>query len=318
MNPLKKSTSAYSKRTRKLKQRHANDNRPNIFPARDNSAVPQIKSAGMLEMTDMEVLTLLQRGYATRDPLFDELFANSLASEIDRLIDTGVIRPAPDRIVNGAPTEWLINMGPGTGRSWADTLFKASPLLKMLYTSIVQLGESYNRTRARLIEAGAVRAQDIQELACDGVEININRVVGTPGAVWSGLHLHTDDTRFTAALKAMDPASIGHRTVLARAFTISGYARRRRSDGSPQNDLGGALPFIIRPQALNRGGDKTIIDIVPAFHNTGAFFFPKTVHGVSRMIEGGVRYSFQAFFPSLDGWRSINALDHAIPDRVAA
>lgn len=288
-----------------------------FFPANDNSPVPRFKSAGMREMTDEEFLALTQRGYTTRAPLFDELFADGFATEIDRLIDAGVISPATDRLVNGVPTEWIVNVGPGTGRIQAETVFKASPLLEMLYTSIKQFGESYNRARARLIEAGQVRAEDFQELACDGVEMNVNRVVGAPGAVWSGLHLHTDDTRFIPALKALDPASIGHRLVLARAFTISGYARRRHSDGSPQNDLGGALPFIIRPQALNHSG-KTVVDIVPAYHNTGAFFFPKTVHGVSRMIEGGVRYSFQAFFPRVDGWRSINALEQAIPDRLAA
>lgn len=36
------------------------------------------------------------------------------------------------------------------------------------------------------------------------------------------------------------------------------------------------------------------------------------------MIEGGTRYSFQAFFPSREGWRSIIAQEQATSARHAA
>ena len=141
-------------------------------------------------------------------------------------------------------------------------------------------------------------------IAPEGVELNVNRVVGTVDAIWSGLHLHRDDTRFTNGLRALDETTIAHEAVLARALTISGYARPRDEAGVPRDDVGGALPFLLRDSAKNPG-DRAVFDIVPARHNTGAFFFPWTVHGVGRMVEGGVRYSFQAFFPRASEWRNI-------------
>lgn len=49
-------------------------------------------------------------------------------------------------------------------------------------------------------------------------------------------------------------------------------------------------------------GDRGVFDVVLAKHNTGAWFFPHTVHGVARMTPGSLRYSFQAFFPRRDVW----------------
>ena len=81
--------------------------------------------------------------------------------------------------------------------------------------------------------------------------------------------------------------------------------------------MGGALPFMLRGSTRN-AGDKAIFDVVPAHHNTGAFFFPHTTHGVGRMPavgpQGGasIRYSFQVFFPELETWTK------AIEPRIAS
>lgn len=273
MNMLTHKNFAAGRRSLTKRKRHANDNDRRLAATISRAARQRTIPASMVDMTDAEMASLMKRGYATRAPMFDEAFADGLAVEIDRLIEAGVVRPAPDRIVNGVPTEWFANTGPGASHSNGESPFQTSPVLAMLYASIVRFGESFNRVRAQLIEAGAIRAGDVPELACEGVELNVNRVVGIPDAVWSGLHLHTDDTRFTPGLRALDTASLAHRAVRARVFTISGYARRRAADGSPQNDLGGALPFIIKAQGAG-DANATSVDIVPAHHNTGAFFFP--------------------------------------------
>jgi hypothetical protein len=135
--------------------------------------------------------------------------------------------------------------------------------------------------------------------------MNANRVIGSERARWSGLHLHNDRTRFNTALQAVPTHSIHHDTVKARALTVSGYARPLGRTGARMNDLGGALPFLVRPSARNPG-DRAVLDILPAHHNSGALFFPHTIHGVSRMPPGGVRYSFQAFFPAAAAWAEIS------------
>ncbi len=265
----------------------------------------KIAQPNLQDLTFAEARDLVKRGYVPRGVLFDEEFADAFVHEIDRLIDKGTIPPSSDRFVGCMATEWIVTLGLVAGLSLDDAeIFKTSPLLAELFRTLQNFGESFNRLRVTMLEAGAIRENQILELGVEGMELNVNRVMGVPEAVWSGHHLHTDDARFNAALRAIDPTAIAHDAVRGRAFTISGYARRRGEDGAPMNDIGGALPFVVREGARNPG-DQAVFDIVPAHHNTGAFFFPQTVHGVSRMVEGGVRYSFQAFYPSAAAWRKI-------------
>jgi hypothetical protein len=257
-------------------------------------------------LTPAEARDLALRGYVPRSALFNDEFANAFAEEIDSLIAQAVIRPSADRMVKGVPTEWIANLGIVARRGPEAEIFKISPLLADLYAALQEFGESFSQLRAVMIETGCIGEDEVQELAVEGMELNVNRVIGAREAVWTGLHLHTDDARFSPALRALDISTIAHDAVRARAFTVSGYARRRGENGAPLNDMGGALPFFVRSGARNPG-DQAVFDIIPADHNAGAFFFPKTVHGVSRMVEGGVRYSFQAFFPSARAWRKIKA-----------
>ena len=168
-----------------------------------------------------------------------------------------------------------------------------------------QLAADYNRLRPLLISTGWVSAEEVPVLSTLGMELNINKVIGSLDAQWSGLHMHQDTHSFTPGLEALPEESIRHTAIRGRAFTVSGYARPLGPDGRRRNDAGGALPFLVRPKSRNPG-DRAVFDIVPAFHNTGAFFFPHTTHGVGRMpATDSVRYSFQAFYPSAEVWSEL-------------
>jgi len=267
-----------------------------------DASLPQ---ASIRSLTIADALQLTRQGYVARTKLFETSFADALPGEIDRLIEAGVIKPALDRVVGGQPTEWIASFG-GIGQLRSGSArHEASPLIARLFTALQNVGYGYNLARERAARARKIASWMMPAIAVAGMELNVNRVVGTSDAVWSGLHLHTDMTRFNTSLRALDHASVAHAAVRARVFTVTGYARPIGADGSRLNDLGGALPMIVRPGARNPG-DRAVFDIVPAYHNSGAFFFAGTVHGVGRMTIGGVRYSFQAFYPSAVGWDDIN------------
>jgi len=255
-------------------------------------------------MSASDAAELAVRGYVPRAPLLSSELAAALPAEIDRLIAEGIFEAPGDRIVAGQPTEWILQLGVVWGRPPAQLTGARSPLLGRLWQALEDLGRSYNATSAAAIDAGLATADTMPALAPDGMELVVNRVVGTRAAAWSGLPLHTDDSRFNNALRALGEGSVRHDQVRGRVLTASGYARPLSPSGERMNDLGGALPFIVRPQARNPG-DAAVFGIVPAHHNTGVIFFPRTVHGVGRMPAGSVRYSFQAFYPSRAAWAVI-------------
>lgn len=82
-----------------------------------------------------------------------------------------------------------------------------APTLRRLYHALQLWAESWNTRRPALIAAGLIDAREAPEIAPEGVEMNVNRVVGTDRAVWSGLHLHRDMHRFTDGLRALDETS---------------------------------------------------------------------------------------------------------------
>lgn len=255
-------------------------------------------------MSAHDVMELVVRGYVPRAPLLSPELAAALPAEIDRLIADGAFKAPPERVIAGQPTEWILQLGVVWGRPPGSITEGRSPVLGQLWHALQQLGRSYNAASAGLIDAGLATADVMPALALDGMELVVNRVVGTGAAAWSGLPLHTDDARFNAALRALRPGSVRHDQVRGRVLTVSGYARPLGPDGARMNDLGGALPFVVRPGARNPG-DAAVFDIVPAHHNTGVVFLPRTVHGVGRMPAGSVRYSFQAFYPSQPAWQAI-------------
>jgi hypothetical protein len=269
-----------------------------------NSERKEIHTSHIRPISGDEPELLATQGYVGRKPLFDSHFADDLMLEVDRLIERGVIQPAPDRIVNGQPTEWIAIMGIMSGNGPGSEIFNESPLLWQLFQDLQAFGESFNGIREKLLATGRAKPEEVPAIASRGMEMNVNRVVGAPQARWSGLHLHRDMTRFVNSLQALGPDSVRHAAIRARALTVSGYARPVGADGNRRNDLGGALSFHLRP-AARRAGDRDVFDVVAADHNTGAFFFPHTTHGVARMTPGGIRYSFQAFFPAMVEWNAI-------------
>lgn len=263
----------------------------------------QLGKTGLLAISGEEAATLAKQGYFSRQGLFTEDFADRFAKEIDRLIDEGLLVNPADRMVDGQPTEWIANIGQIYGKQ-SDALLEESPLLRDLYDDLVEFANSYNAARARMIETGEVTAEEVPALAAEGAEMNVNLVVGSPAAQYSGLHLHQDMNRFTAALEAIRDSSVYHTAVRGRAFTFAGYARPIGENGERMNDIGGALPFILR-RGMRAEGERAIFDIHEAHHNTGAFFYPHTLHGVARMPpapQGSYRYSFQVFYPEQRVW----------------
>jgi hypothetical protein len=260
--------------------------------------------------TDHEAMWLARDGYITRAALLESAFADNLPTVIDREIAAGRIIPARDRIVNGVPTEWIVSIGSIHGSGSHELPHGEIAIeFQMLFKALQELGRTYNAVLATMLASGRINEEDAAPIAAEGMEMNVNRTVGTNSAQWSGLHLHDDRTRFNRGLQAIPANSVHHDTVKARALTVSGYARPVAADGSRMNDLGGALPLILKETARNPG-DKGVLDIVPAHHNTGALFYPGTVHGVARMPIGGVRYSFQAFFPLQSAWTDIERRIH--------
>jgi len=276
-----------------------------------NSSNPTIaptgaSSCGLHPIGLTEALNLARTGYTLRDPLFDATFADRLIEEIDRLIELGIIPAVPDRMVRQHPTEWVSVLGIVSGNHLDGPLWKASPLVRRLFEDLQNLGRSYNSVRETMIAGGCVTEAEAPPIAVDGMEMNLSRVIGSQDARWSGHALHQDTHRFNPGMQALPQGSVQHNSIRARAFTVSGYARPLGSDGERRNDWGGGLPFLVRPSARNMA-DKSVFDIVPANHNTGALFFPHTTHGVSRMpATNSVRYSFQAFYPASEAWKTIS------------
>lgn len=275
-----------------------------IVAQAEKSALPSgetIGETGILAISPEEAVMLAKQGYVPRTNMFSDEFIDDFAKEIDRLIDEGLVATPEERMVEGQPTEWIGNIGTIYGKQ-SDEILAASPLFRKLHQELIEFGKSYNAVREEMIASGYATAEEVPEIAAEAGEMNFNLVIGLPGHQFSGLRLHQDMTRFTAGLEAIRESSVYHTAVRARAFTMSGYARPIGPDGQRMNDIGGALPFITRKGAW-QDGERGVLDIVPAYHNTGAFFFPHTTHAVARMPPtGSFRYSFQVFFPEKNAW----------------
>ena len=248
-----------------------------------------------------ELAALISAGRVTRLNIFDEECANQMPAEIDRLIREGLILPAKDRIASDeTPLEWITSQGAVWdvyGRE-SRVLTESVPL-SALYEAMIAFAESYNRT----LEKGEGNGLPLA-IAPEGMEMNVNCVVGGPAAQWSGLHPHQDMKRFTDGLRALPPESIRHAAVRARALTISVYFRRTTEHHQRMPSTGGALTFTT-PEPARGPGERNVFDIVLADHNTGAIFLPSTIHGVARMpVMPDIRYSAQAFFPEKAVWES--------------
>ncbi len=242
-------------------------------------------------------------GYCPVTPVFCPGYGDTFMEEVDRLIRKGLILPSPDRTINGTVTEWVVNLGTVWGHDESSPMMEEAPFLRLLYHDLQTWGTGYNRHRQMMIDSGLVTAEEVPEIAPEGLEMNVNRVIGVDGAQWSGLHPHRDMRRFNDALVALGTDSVRHAAIRARALTFSAYFRPLGADGKRMNDSGGALSFQLR-RSVRQPGDRGIWDCVQADHNTGAWFFPHTVHGVSRMQPGGVRYSFQVFYPARTEWET--------------
>ena len=251
--------------------------------------------------SSQELSTLISAGRVARFNIFDEDCAKRMPAEIDRLIDHELILQAKDRETpDGIPLEWITSQGAvwdSRGRE-SNVLTESAPLMA-LYEAMIAFAESYNR----LVEKADVQNVPTA-IAPEGIELNVNCVVGGPAAQWSGLHPHQDMLRFTDGLRALPPDSIRHTAVKARALTISVYFRRDHEQQEGKHSTGGGLTFEV-PEHARRPGELNIFDFMPADHNTGAIFLPSTRHGVARMpIEPDIRYSAQAFFPDRTVWES--------------
>lgn len=237
-------------------------------------------------------------GYIPLAPILPMEFIDALPDEVDRLISAGHLRAPADRVIDGRPTEHLLNVRATAGGPRASSALAASPRLTGLFGALQRVGEAYNARRTSWISAGLLAPEEAPEVSIDGMELNVNRVT----AGWTGLHPHQDQNRFTEAARRVPTTSLQHQLQAARVLTISGYARPVGPDGGRLDDLGGALTFFVR--AHERGpADGAIHDVVAARHGTGAIFLARTTHGVSRMnVPGSVRYSFQTFFPAQSVW----------------
>ena len=265
------------------------------FTSRSCPGIPPVTWEGALQAARL--------GYCPAAPVFRPGCDDAFMNEVDRLIREGQIPASPDRVINSTATEWVVNLGAVWGHDESSPLMKKAPFLHLLYRSLRAWGNGYNRHRQLMIDSGLVSAEEIPEIASDGLEMNVNRVIGVDGAQWSGLHPHRDMRRFNDALVALGTDSVRHAAIRARALTFSAYFRPLDKEGKRMNDTGGALAIQLRT-GVRQLGDRGIWDCVLADHNTGAWFFPHTVHGVSRMQPGGVRYSFQVFYPQRDVWET--------------
>ena len=256
---------------------------------------------GLAPITAEDARRAARQGYCPMAPVFRPGCDDAFIEEVDRLIALGLIPPSRERVVAGEPTEWVVNLGLVWGQGPDGAVLAQSPGLRRLYRALQAWAASWNAQRPMLIAAGLIDADEAPEIAPQGIEMNVNRVVGSDRALWSGLHLHRDMHRFTDGLRALDESSVRHAAIRARGLTVSAYFRPLDAAGRRLSDTGGALVFMVRDGARNPG-DRGVFDVVLAEHNTGAWFFPHTVHGVARMAPGSVRYSFQAFFPRRDAW----------------
>ncbi len=255
---------------------------------------------GMAGLSEPMMRTLAAQGYAPMAPVFGAGCDDAFIEEVARLIAAGRIPASPDRIVDGEITEWVVNLGTVWGKPLGGEWLASAPLLRALMKSLVTWADDYNALRPLLLAQG-VRPEEAPEIAPEGLELNVNKVVGTRRAVWSGLHPHRDMRRFNDALVALDEQSVRHAAIRARALTFSAYFRPLDAEGRRREDAGGALSFQLRA-GMRQPGDRAIWDCVLAQHNVGTVFFPHTVHGVARMVPDSVRYSFQVFFPGREAW----------------
>lgn len=275
-----------------------NQNSPSFGPG--STCTDSAAHAQLVSLDEAGAALLGRQGYVPFSPLLATAFADRLPGEVDRLAAEGLLTAPADRRVHGEPTELIVNLGTVAGATLDAPIFRRSPVLDALFRALQNFGRSFNALRPVLL-ANGVTPEEAPELAVEGMELNVNRVQPP----WSGLHPHQDHHRFTAAAQRLSADTLRHAAVRGRVFTVSGYARRTRADGSPANDLGGALTFYVR-RGVRGPEDKAVHDVVAADHNTGAAFFAHTLHGVSRMTApGSVRYSFQAFYPSRTAWEAI-------------
>lgn len=241
-----------------------------------------------------------RNGYLPLQPILPSGFTDRLPDEVERLIAGGWFRAPSDRIVEGRITEHLITLGVVHGNTPGSPIFGESKVVADLFGALRDFGHTFNANRAKLINSGLVDPEEAPEVAVEGMDMNLNRVV----TGWTGLHPHQDQLRFTASAMRLPEASIRHTLQRARVVTVSGYARPVIA-GTRLNDLGGALTFYVR-RNVRGPEDKAIHDVVAASHGTGAVFFAATMHGVARMtVPGSVRYSFQAFFPARTAWEAV-------------
>lgn len=270
-------------------------------PAHPPGAITHVGSPERLHPTNAEWDTLGKTGYVPLEGRLPSDLIDHLPCRVDRLIAAGDMMTPKDRIVAGQPTEHLLSLGTLYGRPLGSRVFQGAPWLACLFQALQGVGESFNARRAALLAQGLVAEHEAPEVAVEGMELNLNRVVHG----WTGLHPHQDHHRFTQAARRIDRDSTLHRLQGARVLTVSGYARPAGPDGRRMDDLGGALTFYLRPH--ERGpADGAIHDVVAARHGSAAIFLARTVHGVSRMhLPGSVRYSFQAFFPARSTWEAL-------------
>ena len=92
-------------------------------PARRLRPVPVLSP-----LSAADALALAKRGYVTRAPLLPPELADALPFEINRLIGEGLLLAAPDRIVDGQPTEWVSNLGTVWGADPDGEILTAIPL----------------------------------------------------------------------------------------------------------------------------------------------------------------------------------------------
>ena len=233
-------------------------------------------------------------GYMAIDGLFAEDYANIIVNEINRLIDAGIITALLENNIDDQSTEWLRSTGAAFGEADGGILYRRSLAFRQMFDALKDWARSYNRIASQ---------QGRAMIAADGIELYWNKVINN----WSGLKLHRDNRRFTSALMAFDQSDFRHQALLLRKITISGYFRERDQSGERASDSGGALVVHLPADRLPPS-KKGSFDVLLSDHNQGAVFLgDDCLHGVSRMTNAGVRYSFQAFFPELRAWQALLA-----------
>lgn len=268
------------------------------------SSVENRPNCSLRMFSTQDLDNLVEKGRVLRLNIFEETCADTFPDEIDRLIHEGLIAEASDRLApNGTPTEWITNQGiVWTGHYGDSAVLRESRPLSALYESMVSFAEGYNLA---IEKAGEKNVDNLPpKISPEGVELNVNCVLGAPAAQWRGLHLHKDMFRFTDGLQGLSEDSIRHAAIRSRALTISVYFRREDARSARLRSPGGALVFV-EPTNARKPGERAIFDIVLADHNSGAIFLPSTVHGVGGMPQRAeIRYSAQAFFPELSAWEN--------------